>query len=76
MSPAQLDALKPYALDASGTPVADGLDWARVTAVHVNMVFRATQGTLTKTDTEGTDSSVITRTLNDYILLRNHQEIQ
>lgn len=61
---------------ASYVDAASGLDWARVTAVHVNMVFRATQGTLTKTDTEGTDSSVITRTLNDYILLRNHQEIQ
>jgi len=53
-----------------------GLDWGRVTAVHVNMVFRASQGTLTKSDTEGTDNAVITRVLNDYILLRNHQEIQ
>lgn len=53
-----------------------GLDWGRVTAVHVNMVFRATQGTLTKADTEGTDNGVITRALNDYILLRNHQDIQ
>lgn len=53
-----------------------GLDWGRVTAVHINMVFQATQGTLTKSDTEGTDNAVITRTLNDYILLRNHQEIQ
>lgn len=53
-----------------------GLDWGRVTAVHVNMVFRATQGTLTKSDTEGTDNAVITRALNDYIVLRNHQEIQ
>lgn len=53
-----------------------GLDWKQVAAVHVNMVFQATQGTLTQSDTEGTDSAVITRTLNDFILLRNHQDIQ
>lgn len=51
-------------------------DWKNVTAVRVNMVFRAAQGTLTKSDTEGTDNAVITRTLDDYILLRNHQDIQ
>ena len=55
---------------------AAGLDWGRVTAVRVNMVFRATQGTLTKSDTEGTNNAVLTRTLDDYIVLRNHQDLQ
>lgn len=53
-----------------------GPAWKDVTAVHASLAFRATRGTLTQGDTEGTDGAVLTRSLNDYILLRNHQEIQ
>lgn len=53
-----------------------GLDWGRVTAVRLVMQFRATQGTLTQSDTRGTDNATLFRTLDDYIVLRNHQAIQ
>ena len=50
--------------------------WSLVTAVHVAMTFQATQGAMTQSDVRGTDNAVLTRTLDDYITLRNHQDIQ
>ncbi|KAF1718411.1 hypothetical protein CSC74_05965 [Pseudoxanthomonas yeongjuensis] len=55
---------------------AAGLAWRDVTAVHAQLTFQAVRGALTKGDVEGTDKAVLTRSLDDYILLRNHQEIQ
>lgn len=53
-----------------------GLAWKQVTAVHAQLTFQAVRGALTKGDTQGTDNVVLTRSLDDYILLRNHQDIQ
>jgi type IV pilus assembly protein PilW len=50
--------------------------WRQVVAVHAALTFQAVRGTLTQGDTEGTDNAVLTRSLDDYILLRNHQDIQ
>src|SRR3546814_3561465 len=60
----------------SYVPAASGLAWKQVTAVHAQLEFEAVRGALTQNDTEGTDNQVITRSLDDYILLRNHQDIQ
>lgn len=57
----------------SATAVAD---WSRVTAVHVQMTFVAAQGALSDTQRQGTNNAPLTRQLNDYIALRNHQDIQ
>ena len=51
-------------------------DWAQVTAVHVQMTFEATQGALSDSQRKGTNNAALTRQLNDYIVLRNHQDIQ
>ncbi|MBS0225706.1 MAG: hypothetical protein JSS25_05120 [Proteobacteria bacterium] len=50
--------------------------WPQVLAVHVSVTFQAVQGALTQSDTTGTSNAVLTRTLDDYIALRNHQTIQ
>lgn len=50
--------------------------WSLVTAIHVAMTFQATQGAMAQGDTKGTDNAVLTRTLDDYIALRNHQDVQ
>lgn len=55
---------------------AAGLAWGDVTAVNVRMVFQAVSGALSRTQTQGTDGQALTRTLNDYIVLRNHQDIR
>ncbi|MBS0214694.1 MAG: prepilin-type N-terminal cleavage/methylation domain-containing protein [Proteobacteria bacterium] len=56
--------------------VAAANAWSQVLAVHVSVTFQAAQGALTQGDTRGTDNTVLTRTLDDYIALRNHQIIQ
>jgi type IV pilus assembly protein PilW len=48
--------------------------WARVTAVHVVLAFEAARGAMAKGDVQGVDGSALTRTLEDFIVLRNHQE--
>jgi type IV pilus assembly protein PilW len=48
-------------------------DWSQVTAVNVSMTFQATQGAMTWGDVQGTDNLTMTRTLEDYIVIRNHQ---
>src|SRR3546814_1349761 len=58
----------------SYVPAASGLAWKQVTAVHAQLEFEAVRGALTKNDTEGTDNKVLTRSLDDYILLRNRSE--
>jgi type IV pilus assembly protein PilW len=51
-------------------------DWSRVTAVRVQMSFEAASGgALSATQVKGTDNNALTRSLDDYILLRNHQDI-
>lgn len=55
---------------------AAGPAWKQVTAVHAQLTFQAARGALTKGDVQGTDNAVLTRSLDDYILLRNHQDIQ
>ncbi len=60
--------------DASGVVAAGG--WSQVTAVRAQMTFRAEQGALSRADVSGVDDAALTRTLNDYIVLRNHQDIQ
>jgi len=55
---------------------AAGLAWAQVTAVHATLTFEAVRGALSRSDTQGTDDAVLSRTLDDYIVLRNHQVIQ
>lgn len=55
---------------------AAGLAWKQVMAVHAQLTFQAVRGALTKGDVLGTDNAVLTRSLDDYILLRNHQDIQ
>lgn len=54
--------------------VANG-GWSRVTAVRVQMTFQAQQGALGRGDVTGTDNATLNRTLDDYIVLRNHQDI-
>lgn len=56
--------------------VAAANAWSLVTGVHLAMTFQAVQGAMAQGDNKGTDNSVLTRTLDDYIALRNHQDIQ
>lgn len=53
--------------------VQAGNAWGQVTAVHLVMTFQATQGAMTAGDVKGTDNVILTRTLEDYIVIRNHQ---
>ena len=47
--------------------------WGQVTAVHLALTFEATRGAMSKGDVEGVDGSTLSRTLEDFIVLRNHQ---
>jgi type IV pilus assembly protein PilW len=49
--------------------------WSQVMAVRAQMTFQAEQGALSRADVTGVDNAVLTRTLDDYIVLRNHQDI-
>src|SRR3546814_13303788 len=60
----------------SYVPAASGLAWKQVAAVHAQLELEAVRGARTKNDTEGTDDQVLTRSLDDYILLRNNQDNQ
>ncbi|AXK71485.1 prepilin-type N-terminal cleavage/methylation domain-containing protein [Lysobacter sp. TY2-98] len=51
-------------------------DWAQVSAVHVQMTFQAVTGALSANQIKGTDNNALSRQLDDYIVLRNHQDIQ
>ncbi|AER57103.1 type IV pilus assembly protein PilW [Pseudoxanthomonas spadix BD-a59] len=62
--------------DPAYLDAAAGLAWKQVMAVHAQLTFHAVRGALTKGDVLGTDNAVLTRSLDDYILLRNHQDIQ
>ncbi|CAN7212510.1 prepilin-type N-terminal cleavage/methylation domain-containing protein [Pseudoxanthomonas sp. LjRoot143] len=61
-------------VNAAGVAAAGG--WSQVTAVRARMTFQAEQGALSRADVRGVDDAVLTRTLDDYIVLRNHQDIQ
>lgn len=61
-------------IGAPGVVVAGG--WSQVTAVRVRMTFQAVQGALGRGDVTGTNDAALSRTLDDYIMLRNHQDIQ
>ena len=58
-----------YYVDAAPT-----LAWKDVKAVNARITFQAVRGALSQSDTEGTDNAVLTRALDDYIVLRNHQD--
>ncbi|MGV8921976.1 MAG: PilW family protein [Thermomonas sp.] len=60
-------------VDASAVTAAQ---WKQVTAVRTRLTFQAVQGALAANDIKGTDNANVTRTLDDYIVLRNHQDIQ
>lgn len=55
---------------------AAGVAWKQVVAVHAQLTFQAVRGALTRGDVLGTDNAALSRSLDDYILLRNHQNIQ
>jgi type IV pilus assembly protein PilW len=61
-------------VDAAGVVAAGG--WSQVQAVHVEMTFQAVRGALGKGDVTGTDNNALSRKLDDYVALRNHQDIQ
>jgi type IV pilus assembly protein PilW len=63
-----------YENAATVTAAANG--WARVNAVRVQMTFQAAEGALRRGDVTGTEGAALSRTLDDYIVLRNHQDIQ
>ena len=50
--------------------------WKNVTAVRAQLTFQAVRGALAAGDIKGTDNVNLTRTLDDYMVLRNHQDIQ
>ncbi|MBO9718325.1 MAG: prepilin-type N-terminal cleavage/methylation domain-containing protein [Pseudoxanthomonas sp.] len=50
--------------------------WSLVSAVRVQMAIQAVQGALSSGDTRGTGGVTLSRNLDDYIVLRNHQDIQ
>ncbi|QIL20169.1 PilW family protein [Thermomonas sp. HDW16] len=60
-------------VDASAVTAAQ---WKLVTAVRAQLRFQAVQGALSSNDIKGTDNANLTRTLDDYIVLRNHMDIQ
>lgn len=61
-------------VDAAGVVAAGG--WSQVQAVHVQMTFQAVRGALGQGDVTGTDNAALSRSLDDYIVLRNHQDVQ
>ena len=68
-----------YRLNGSANYVAAAAltspaQWGQVIAVRVRMTFEATQGALASGDVRGVDGAVMTRPMEDYIVLRNHQE--
>ncbi len=60
----------------NATSVSASNAWMQVTSVHVVMTFQAVQGAMAQGDVKGTGNAVLTRTLDDYIAFRNHQDIQ
>ena len=48
--------------------------WGRVTAIHLAMTLQAERGSMTDSDRRGVDGAVLSRTMEDYIVLRNHQD--
>lgn len=60
----------------SAADVTAAAAWSRVSAVRVQMAFQAVQGALTRGDTQGTNNAALSRSMDDYIVLRNHQDIQ
>ena len=44
--------------------------------MRVQMTFQAAEGALQRGDVTGTEGAALSRTLDDYIVLRNHQDIQ
>ena len=50
-----------------------GNAWALVTAVHLAMTFEAVQGSMARADVEDIEGATLTRSVEDVIVLRNHQ---
>jgi len=59
-------------VDAAAVSAASA--WGQVTALHLAMTLVAEQGAMSESDIQGVDGSVLTRTMEDYITLRNHQD--
>lgn len=58
----------------AASTLAGPAQWGQVIAVRVRMTFAATQGALASRDVQGVDGAVLERQIEDYIVLRNHQE--
>lgn len=54
--------------------VTGGNNWSLVTAIHLAMTFQAQRGAMTESDVKGEDGAVLQRTMQDFIVLRNHQD--
>ena len=59
-------------VNAAAVEAAAG--WGRVTSIHLVMTLQAAQGSMTDSDRRGVDGAVLSRTMEDFIVLRNHQE--
>lgn len=64
--------------DAAGyvdaASVAGGNNWTLVTAIHLAMTFQAQRGAMTASDVRDDEGNVLQRTMQDVIVLRNHQD--
>jgi type IV pilus assembly protein PilW len=54
--------------------IAGGNNWALVTAIHLSMSFQAERGAMTARDVQDDDGNALSRTMQDFIVLRNHQD--
>ncbi|MGH8052797.1 MAG: prepilin-type N-terminal cleavage/methylation domain-containing protein [Stenotrophomonas sp.] len=54
--------------------VAGGGNWSLVTAIHLAMTFQAQRGAMAAGDVKGEGGAVLQRTMEDFIVLRNHQD--
>ncbi|MNU02118.1 hypothetical protein D3C72_2457290 [compost metagenome] len=64
--------------DAAGyvdaATVAGGNNWSLVTAIHLAMTFQAPRGAMAASDVKDDDGVMLQRTMQDFIVLRNHQD--
>ncbi len=53
---------------------AVGSNWSLVTVISLAMTFQAERGAMTARDVQDDAGTALTRTMQDFIVLRNHQE--
>lgn len=56
--------------DAAGV----GSNWALVTVIHLTMTFQAERGAMAARDVQDDEGNALSRTMQDFIVLRNHQD--